>query len=100
MSAELVKVRPDREKYIDSCFRIVDDHPFTPRQAEVLTLLAKGYWQWEIADLMGVSKRTVTHHVVGIFDRIEKIDSIRPEPPNHWIADARDRWLIIIEENE
>jgi DNA-binding NarL/FixJ family response regulator len=43
----------------------------TPREHEVLTLIAKGFSFPEIADLLGVSAHTVTTHVRHIYGKLE-----------------------------
>jgi PAS domain S-box-containing protein len=51
----------------------------TPRQAEVLAYLARGYKTDEMAELMGVSKETVRNHVrgllrsLGVHSRLEAV---------------------------
>ncbi len=46
------------------------DAPLTPRELEVLQLIAKGLSNREIADRMSVSIRTVTTHVGSILDKL------------------------------
>ena len=45
--------------------------PITRRQAEVLTLVGEGRSDAEIAQLLGISVRTVGHHVEHILERLE-----------------------------
>jgi DNA-binding NarL/FixJ family response regulator len=51
----------------------------TPRQAEVLGYLARGYSTEEMASAMGVSKETVRNHVrgllrtLGVHSRLEAV---------------------------
>ncbi len=40
-------------------------HPLTPRQAEVMKLLAQAYTYAEIAEEIGITRRTVKAHVQG-----------------------------------
>lgn len=47
-----------------------DAFPVTPRQAEVLALLGEGRADAEIAHRLGISVRTVGHHVEHILDRL------------------------------
>jgi DNA-binding NarL/FixJ family response regulator len=44
--------------------------PLTPREREVLTLLADRWTDQEIADELCISYRTVTTHVSHIFDKL------------------------------
>lgn len=44
-------------------------HPFSPREYEVLTLVAQGLTNREIAYRLGISDRTVQFHVNGIFNK-------------------------------
>ncbi len=48
-----------------------DDLPLTPRQIEVLTLVARGLTNREIAAQLGLSERTVDRHVSDILTRID-----------------------------
>jgi len=45
------------------------DHPFSPREFQVLTLAANGLTNKEIAYRMGISDRTVQFHVNSIFNK-------------------------------
>jgi DNA-binding NarL/FixJ family response regulator len=42
----------------------------TPRQRQVLNLIARGHTNKEIARLLGISQRTVKFHVAAIFQRL------------------------------
>jgi DNA-binding NarL/FixJ family response regulator len=44
-------------------------HPFSPREYEVLTLVAQGLTNREIAYRLGISDRTVQFHVNAIFNK-------------------------------
>ncbi|MBN2390896.1 MAG: response regulator transcription factor [Anaerolineae bacterium] len=44
-------------------------HPFSPREYEVLTLVAQGLTNREIAYRLGISDRTVQFHVNSIFNK-------------------------------
>jgi len=45
------------------------DHPFSPREREVLTLAARGLTNKEIAYRLGVSDRTVQFHMNSVFNK-------------------------------
>lgn len=45
------------------------DHPFSPREHEVLTLAADGLTNKEIAYRLGISERTVQFHINSIFNK-------------------------------
>lgn len=46
------------------------EQPLTPRELEVLQLLARGLSNREIADELGVSVRTITTHVRNVLDKL------------------------------
>jgi two-component system response regulator NreC len=43
--------------------------PFSTREAEVLTLVAKGKTYDEVAEKLGISSRTVGSHLTRMYDR-------------------------------
>ena len=45
------------------------DHPFSPREHQVLTLAAEGLTNKEIAYRLGISERTVQFHINSIFNK-------------------------------
>ena len=45
------------------------DHPFSPREQEVLTLAAQGLSNKEIAYRLGISDRTVQFHMNAVFNK-------------------------------
>jgi len=45
------------------------EHPFSPREHEVLTLAADGLTNKEIAYRLGISERTVQFHINSIFNK-------------------------------
>ena len=45
------------------------EHPFSPREHEVLTLAAEGLTNKEIAYRLGISERTVQFHINSIFNK-------------------------------
>jgi DNA-binding NarL/FixJ family response regulator len=46
-----------------------EDHPFSPREQEVLTLAAQGLTNKEIAYRLGISDRTVQFHMNSVFNK-------------------------------
>jgi len=46
------------------------DVPLTPRETEVLSWLAKGKTNRDIADILGMSPRTVNKHLEHIFEKL------------------------------
>ena len=44
--------------------------PLSPREIEILELLAQGFCKKEVADKIGISYHTVTFHVRGVFDKL------------------------------
>ena len=53
----------------------LEENGLTKRQLEVLELASRGYSNLEIAQVMGISRRTVSYHLKAIKSRIH------PEPP-------------------
>ena len=47
----------------------ISEHPFSPREHEVLTLAADGLTNKEIAYRLGISERTVQFHINSIFNK-------------------------------
>jgi DNA-binding NarL/FixJ family response regulator len=47
----------------------LDDHPFSPREHQVLRLAAQGFTNREIAYRLGVSDRTVQFHMRSVFNK-------------------------------
>lgn len=45
------------------------DHPFSPRELEVLTLVSEGLTNKEIAYRLGLSQRTIQFHLNSIFNK-------------------------------
>lgn len=50
--------------------RAYDDDRLTPRQAQVLALLNANLTAWAIAERLGLSTRTVHHHIERIYERL------------------------------
>jgi DNA-binding NarL/FixJ family response regulator len=48
-----------------------EDTPLTPRESEVLALIAQGYNNREIANSLSISEKTVKTHVSNIFDKLQ-----------------------------
>lgn len=46
----------------------------TKREVEVLTYIAKGMFNKDIAEVMGISERTVKNHISNIFKKIDVLD--------------------------
>ena len=46
-------------------------NPLSPRETEILELLAQGFAKKEVAEKMGISYHTVSFHVRGIFEKLE-----------------------------
>ncbi len=46
-----------------------EEHPFSPREHEVLTLVAGGLTNKEIAYRLGISNRTVQFHLNSVFNK-------------------------------
>ncbi|MBL7202685.1 MAG: response regulator transcription factor [Anaerolineae bacterium] len=49
--------------------QLTHDHPFSPREREVLTLAAQGLTNKEIAYRLGISDRTVQYHLNSVFNK-------------------------------
>lgn len=49
----------------------------TPRECEVLKLIAKGYTNSEIAEALFISKHTVKNHVSNIYRKLGEDDRTR-----------------------
>ncbi len=48
--------------------------PVTPRQAEVLRLVAEGFTNQQVGAALGVSEQTVKGHLSAIFKRLDAVD--------------------------
>lgn len=49
-----------------------DDTPLTPRQREILMLVAEGYTDGEIAVVLGIAAQTVRNHMVAIRSKLRR----------------------------
>ncbi len=48
--------------------------PVTPRQAEILCLVAEGFTNQQVGAALGVSEQTVKGHLGAIFKRLDVVD--------------------------
>ena len=65
------------------------DHPFSPREHEVLTLAAEGLTNKEIAYRLGISERTVQFHINSIFNKTttnSRTEAVALALRNGWIS--------------
>jgi DNA-binding NarL/FixJ family response regulator len=64
------------------------EHPFSPREHEVLTLAAYGLTNKEIAYRLGISERTVQFHINSIFNKTttnSRTEAVALALRNGWI---------------
>jgi DNA-binding NarL/FixJ family response regulator len=61
---------------IDTRTRALDPdiHDLTPREVEILTLIARGYRNTELAERLFISERTVGNHISNIFRKLHVND--------------------------
>ena len=50
---------------------IIDRKQLTPKEGEALLWLAYGKTSWEIGQILGISERTVTAHIVNMGVKLE-----------------------------
>ena len=65
------------------------EHPFSPREHEVLTLAAEGLTNKEIAYRLGISERTVQFHINSIFNKTttnSRTEAVALALRNGWIG--------------
>jgi DNA-binding NarL/FixJ family response regulator len=70
------------------------EHPFSPREHEVLTLAAEGLTNKEIAYRLGISERTVQFHINSIFNKTttnSRTEAVALALRNGWIDVAASR---------
>jgi len=70
------------------------DHPFSPREHEVLTLAAQGLTNKEIAYRLGVSDRTVQFHMNAVFNKTgtsSRTEATTVALQRRWIVPKLDR---------
>src|SRR5690242_8283428 len=65
-------------------YRIASRHDLTPRQREVLDLIARGHTNPEIAKRLGISLEGAKHHVSEILSKLEVTS--REEAAHWWRA--------------
>jgi len=67
------------------------EHPFSPREHEVLTLAADGLTNKEIAYRLGISERTVQFHINSIFNKTitnSRTEAVALALRNGWIGSS------------
>jgi DNA-binding NarL/FixJ family response regulator len=69
------------------------EHPggLTPREADVLDLLARGRSNAEIADALTISRRTVEHHVAAVLAKLDastRREAVEQAVQRGWIVPA------------
>lgn len=72
------------------------EHPFSPREHEVLSLTADGLTNKEIAYRLGISERTVQFHINAIFNKTttnSRTEAVALALRNGWIGKAGDSQL-------
>jgi DNA-binding NarL/FixJ family response regulator len=65
------------------------EHPFSPREHEVLSLAAEGLTNKEIAYRLGISERTVQFHINSIFNKTttnSRTEAVALALRNGWIG--------------
>jgi DNA-binding NarL/FixJ family response regulator len=65
------------------------EHPFSPREHEVLTRAAEGLTNKEIAYRLGISERTVQFHINSIFNKTatnSRTEAVALALRNGWIS--------------
>ena len=68
---------------------IPEDTPLTPKELEVLNLVAKGFTNKEIASALNVSHKTIEFHLSGIMRKTEaskRTDSVTNAIQKKWIT--------------
>jgi len=66
------------------------EHPFSPREIEVLTLACEGLTNKEIAYRLGISERTVQFHMNSIFNKTttnSRTEAVALALRSGWITD-------------
>jgi len=74
--------------------QLTTEHPFSPREHEVITLAADGLTNKEIAYRLGISERTVQFHINSIFNKTttnSRTEAVALALRNGWIDVAARR---------
>jgi len=69
----------------------ISEHPFSPREHEVLTLAAEGLTNKEVAYRLGISGRTVQFHINSIFNKTttcSRTEAVAQALRNGWISSS------------
>ena len=69
-----------------------NEHPFSPREHQVLALAADGLTNKEIAYRLGISERTVQFHINSIFHKTttnSRTEAVALALRNGWIGNNR-----------
>jgi len=85
-----LQARNEAESLVDSLQPVSSsEHPFSPREHEVLTLAADGLTNKEIAYRLGISERTVQFHINSIFNKTttnSRTEAVALALRNGWIG--------------
>ena len=72
---------------------VADDHPFSPREFQVLKLAAHGMTNREIAYRLAISERTVQFHMNSIFNKsgtYSRTEAVALAIHNRWLTPETD----------
>jgi len=88
---KLAKQAQSEAVSLEETFRpqVVTEHPFSPREHEVLILAADGLTNKEIAYRLGISDRTVQFHINSIFNKTttnSRTEAVALALRNGWIG--------------
>lgn len=78
LEVEAVRTRPVPERLLA---RLTKEDKLTPRQREVMVLVASGYTQKEIGEELGIGSETVKRHLrdvylkLGVHNKVEAINA-------------------------
>jgi DNA-binding CsgD family transcriptional regulator len=62
----------------DRYVKLIDWHPFTDKQADIINEIINGATRLEAAEALGIKDETVKKHLSNIRDKIESITGDRP----------------------
>jgi DNA-binding NarL/FixJ family response regulator len=62
--------------YLDRARAATDVDPLTPRELEVLKLVAEGHTSDEIADMLVISRKTVDRHRANMLEKLGMRDRV------------------------